>query len=175
MISLINRYLDGHLDPFITLLEVQKLMYFAEKAGEPLNLQFKKSHYGPYSPKIRRVLQPLIGHYLSGYIDGDKPNAQIELVPGAIEKAQSNIQKHPDRQHHFERVSQLVHGFESSFDLELLATVCWVADEYPCATDEEIIQSVHGWDPRKQRFSPCQIRQALIRLREQDWLSRSQY
>ena len=38
MVELIACYLRGLLDPFVTLLEVQKLMYFVQVAGEPLKL-----------------------------------------------------------------------------------------------------------------------------------------
>ena len=36
LVSLMHQYLRGLLDPFVTLLEVHKLMYFMQKAGEPL-------------------------------------------------------------------------------------------------------------------------------------------
>ncbi|HVS15968.1 MAG TPA: macro domain-containing protein, partial [Thermoanaerobaculia bacterium] len=35
----IDRYLKGLLDPFVTLLELHKLMYFLQEAGEPLRLE----------------------------------------------------------------------------------------------------------------------------------------
>ena len=37
LVGLMDRYLAGLMDPFITLLEVHKLMYFMQEAGEPLN------------------------------------------------------------------------------------------------------------------------------------------
>ena len=36
LVELMHRYLGGLLDPFVTLLEVHKLMYFMQEAGEPL-------------------------------------------------------------------------------------------------------------------------------------------
>jgi len=42
-----HRYLAGLLDPFVTLIEVHKLMYFMQEAGEPLRLNYRKHHYGP--------------------------------------------------------------------------------------------------------------------------------
>ena len=41
----------------MTLLEIHKLMYFMDVAGEPLKLEFKKGYYGPYSEKLRHVLR----------------------------------------------------------------------------------------------------------------------
>jgi O-acetyl-ADP-ribose deacetylase (regulator of RNase III) len=40
LVELINRYLNGLLDPFVTLLEVHKLMYFMQEAGERLKLNY---------------------------------------------------------------------------------------------------------------------------------------
>ncbi len=47
LVGLMHRYLGGLLDPFVTLLEVHKLMYFMQAAGEPLRLNFAKGPYGP--------------------------------------------------------------------------------------------------------------------------------
>ncbi len=45
------------MDPFVTLIEVQKLMYFMQEAGEPLRLNYIKHHYGPYADNLRHVLR----------------------------------------------------------------------------------------------------------------------
>lgn len=47
LIELIHRYLNGLLDPFITLIEVHKLMYFLQESGQPLKLRYTKAMYGP--------------------------------------------------------------------------------------------------------------------------------
>jgi O-acetyl-ADP-ribose deacetylase (regulator of RNase III) len=40
LVVLMHRYLGGLMDPFVTLIEVQKLMYFMQEAGEPLRLNY---------------------------------------------------------------------------------------------------------------------------------------
>lgn len=171
LIALMDRYLRGLLDPFVTLLEIHKLMYFMERAGEPLNLEFKKGYYGPYSEKLRHVLRPLEGHLVSGFEDGgETPGKQIELVPGAVEDAARFSDRHPDTNDRLERVAQLVDGFESSFGLELLATVHWVAASQPQPTEKEIIATTYAWGPQKRQFSERQIRLALRVLRDKGWL-----
>jgi O-acetyl-ADP-ribose deacetylase (regulator of RNase III) len=63
-----------------SLLEVQKLAYFLQEAGEPLRLAFVKHHYGPYAEKLNHVLQRMEGHFIRGY--GDRSGgAQIYLLP----------------------------------------------------------------------------------------------
>ena len=64
LVSLMNRYLYGLLDPFITLLEVHKLMYFMQLAGEPLRLKYRKARYGPYAENLRHVLHAVEGHWV---------------------------------------------------------------------------------------------------------------
>ena len=172
LVDLMHRYLNGLLDPFVTLLEVHKLMYFMQVAGEPLKLQFQKAHYGPYAENLRYVLRDIEGHLISGYADGgDAPYKRLELVPGAVEEARVFLDTHPRSRERFTRVSDLVEGFESSFGLELLTTVHWVATEYPSATEEEVIAHTYAWDLRKRQFSERQIRLALQVLREKGWLT----
>src|SRR5271165_52736 len=79
LVVLMQRYLGGLMDPFVTLLEVHKLMYFMQEAGEPLRLQYAKGPYGPYAENLRHVLRTIEGHLVSGYADGgDAPDKQLE-------------------------------------------------------------------------------------------------
>ena len=66
LVELMQRYLGGLLDPFITLLEVHKLMYFMQEAGEPLRLRYVKAPYGPYAENLRHVLRAVEGHLIAG-------------------------------------------------------------------------------------------------------------
>lgn len=172
LVSLMDRYILGLLDPFITLLEVHKLMYFLEYAGEPLELNFQKGIYGPYSENMRHVIRDLEGHLISGYKDGgDAPSKVLELVPGALKDAEAYLQNQPETIQRLDRVSDLVDGFESSFGLELLSTVHWVVNENPSATDDEIIALTYAWNQRKKMFSERQIHIALKTLRNKGWIN----
>ena len=175
LVDLMHRYLSGLLDPFVTLLEVHKLMYFMQVAGEPLSLRFQKAHFGPYADNLRHVLRDIEGHLISGYADGgDAPDKRLEIVPGAVEEAQTFLEDLPESRERFARVSQLVEGFETSFGLELLTTVHWVATENPSATKEEVIAHTYGWNTWKRQFSERQIRLALQVLRDKGWLATNQ-
>ena len=48
----------------LTLLEVHKLLYFLQVAGEDLSLRFTKEAYGPYADNLRHVLK-FEGHFTS--------------------------------------------------------------------------------------------------------------
>ena len=170
LIELIHRYLAGLLDPFITLLEVHKLMYFLQESGEKLRLNYKPAPYGPYAEKLRHVLNALEGHYISGYADGgDKPDKQLKLVPGAYKDASSFLSSHIETQKHFNRVSDLVEGFESPFGLELLSTVHWIAKS-GIVTSKDVVNQVYTWSERKEQFTPHQIELAITILEEKKWI-----
>ena len=173
LVGLLDRYLLGLLDPFVTLLEAHKLMYFMQAAGEPLKLRFTKGHYGPYAENLRHVLNAIEGHLVSGYADGsDEPDRQLLLVPGALEEARAFLENRAATRARLARVSDLVDGFESPFGLELLSTVHWVANEAARPQDpEEITRQTYAWNERKKRFSRRQIDLAFSVLAENGWIT----
>lgn len=172
LVVLMHRYLGGLMDPFVTLIEVQKLMYFMQESGEPLRLNYIKHHYGPYADNLRHVLTKIEGHLVSGYHDGgDAPDKQLELVPGAVRDAEAFLSDDSDTKTRFDRVGKLVEGFETPFGLELLATVHWVASRENAMSAEDAIAKVHAWNDRKKRFSPRQIGIGYARLHSEGWLN----
>lgn len=172
LVVLMHRYLAGLMDPFVTLIEVQKLMYFMQVAGEPLKLNYLKHHYGPYADNLRHVLTKIEGHLVSGYHDGgDAPDKQLELVPGAVKDAEKFLAEDGNTRTRFDRVGSLVEGFETPFGLELLATVHWVAMQEHAASAEEAVAKVYAWNERKRRFSPRQIDIAYQTLQSKGWLA----
>lgn len=171
LVGLIDRYLRGMLDPLITLLEVHKLMYFLQEAGEPLRLKYKKAYYGPYAENLGHVLSAVEGHLISGYADGgDAPGKQIDLLPGAMEEAQELIAERTDTRRRCDRVADLVDGFETSFGLELLATVHWIAKKENPLSPADLIAKTHAWNARKKQFTERQIKLALKVLVDKDWV-----
>ena len=171
LILLMDRYQRALLDPFVTLLEVHKLLYFMQEAGEPLRLRYEQATYGPYAENLRHVLRSIEGHFISGYRDGgDNPTKPLELVPGAVNDATAFLEGQPKTKERLKRVFDLVEGFESSFGLELLTTAHWLAAERPYAGDDEIIERIHKWNTRKRQFSERQIKLALQLLRDKGWL-----
>lgn len=171
LVELMRRYLCGLLDPFVTLLEVHKLMYFMQEAGEPLRLKYQKAPYGPYSENLRHVLHAIEGHLVSGYADGgDAPDKQLRLVPGAIEDATSFLQQHPDTRACFDKVAELVEGFESPFGLELLSTVHWVVKNESVNSMNDVVHHTYAWNDRKRQFTPRQINLAADVLLSKGWV-----
>lgn len=171
LLGLMERYLSGLMDPTVSLLEVHKLMYFLQAAGEPLRLKYVEAPYGPYAENLRHVLQAMDGHFIQGFAGGgDFPATELTLVPGALESARTALATHAITRARFDRVARLVEGYESAFGLELLATVHWVATRDRTTLPEVVRDAVYAWDARKRRFSETQIAKAACDLAEQGWL-----
>lgn len=173
LVELMNRYLRGLLDPFVTLLEVHKLMYFMQEAGEPLKLHFTKAIYGPYGENLRHVLHSIEGHMIAGYADGgDAPDKELSLVPGAVDDASRFLgaEERRSTRDHLSRVADLIDGFESPHGMELLSSVHWVMHREAPSSLDEVIQHTHAWNERKRRFTPRQIGIAAQVLASKGWV-----
>jgi O-acetyl-ADP-ribose deacetylase (regulator of RNase III) len=172
LLGLMRRYLSAVMDPNVTLLEIHKLMYFMQEAGEPLRLNYQKGPYGPYAENLRHVLNHIEGHFISGYGDAeDRPDKPLELKLQAAEEAEVFLTAHEATRKRFDHVANLIKGFETTFGMELLSTVHWVATREQAANAEAAVTKVHAWNPRKRMFEPRHIRLAWGLLHEAVWLS----
>jgi len=171
LLGLMRRYLAAVMDPTVTLLEVHKLMYFMQEASEPLRLNYQKAPYGPYAENLRHVLNHIEGHFISGYADaGDQPDKPLELKLHASEQAEAFLIEHEATRARFDRVANLIKGFETPFGMELLSTVHWVKSHEQAATVEAAVKQIHNWNPRKRMFEPRHIYLAWERLHQAGWL-----
>jgi O-acetyl-ADP-ribose deacetylase (regulator of RNase III) len=156
----------------LTMLEVQKLVYFLQAAGEPLKMDFLKGDYGPYAEVLHPVLQRIEGHFIRGYGDRSR-GASIRLLAQASEEARAFLQNHPETRQRLERVAALIEGFETPYGMELLATVHWLAQEdLVVKTDAAAaVRGVQAWSARKcSTFRLDHVQVAWNRLREQEWI-----
>jgi len=171
LVGLMQRYLAAFMDPEISLLEVHKLMYFLQEAGEPLKLRFSKALYGPFAENLRHVLISIEGYLISGYADGgDAPDKQLYLVPGAMQDADKFLNDHQEIRTRFDRVVDLVQGFETPFGLELLSSVHWVAVREDATTPDQVREMMYTWNVRKRRFTENQINLSWHTLLSKNWL-----
>lgn len=169
LVGMIARYTRQALsEP--SLIETQKLMYFLQLAGEPLNLRFEANRYGPYADNLRHVLTLIEGHYLMGFGDGSaKVSDAVPLTPihSSVAEVEGLLDDHPETKARMEQVLDLADGYESAYGMELLATVHWIAAQAPeGTTDEAVASKVAEWSPRKARmFTPKHVNTALNALR----------
>ncbi|NMN99775.1 Appr-1-p processing protein [Gordonia sp. TBRC 11910] len=169
LVTLIDRYSAVALDA--SPIEVQKLMYFMQVLGEPLNLQYARNLYGPYADNLRHVLDHVEGHFLVGYGDGSAKVLAadpIRVLPDAVDEARGVVRAHPRTSERIDQVFQAIEGFESMYGMELLATVHWVAHEEPSATDPTMAAKiVREWNQRKRSlFTEQHVETAWCALTE---------
>jgi O-acetyl-ADP-ribose deacetylase (regulator of RNase III) len=157
----------------LTLLEIQKLAYFLQEAGQPLRLNYQAALYGPYAPNLNKVLEVLEGHFTRGYGDTQKPDVEIVLLSGATGEADEFLQGHADEHRRIKQVSDLIDGFETPYGMELLSSVHWLARHAspPALDSEAAICGLAAWNERKRAmFHPAHIRVAWERLVEERWI-----
>jgi O-acetyl-ADP-ribose deacetylase (regulator of RNase III) len=160
----------------LTLLEIQKLAYFLQEAGQPLRLKYQAGHYGPYAPNLNKVLEALERHYTSGDGDTQKPDVEIELLDGAAEAAEAFLSEHEAEHERLARVNHLIEGFETPYGLELLASVHWLAVHVnpPAGNKKAAVAGIETWNERKrQMFRPEHIHLAWDRLAAEGWIEQT--
>jgi O-acetyl-ADP-ribose deacetylase (regulator of RNase III) len=158
----------------LSRIEIQKLAYFLQEAGEDLKLRYEKGLYGPYAHNLNHILQLMEGVYLRGYGDGSQ-RAEIYPLDVASAAARDFLAQDPSAQETLRRVQELIEGFETPYGMELLATVYWVTgeDEQAWQQVNAAITSVQGWNERKRlRYQPYHIQAAWQRLHDTDWITR---
>ena len=167
-----------------TLLEVQKLAWFLERALEryapdnPLDLRFEANKYGPYAHRLSHLLNGLDGSYLhcqkrmgdAGPLDviwfDDEREDFLRTYLGGVE-----MQRYRSALSH---TAALIDGFETPYGMELLATVDWLLAEGYEPTLAGMREGIAGWPAGKDAaarkagiFDDRDIGIALNRVLEQ--------
>ncbi len=155
----------------VSKIEVQKLAYFLQEAGEDLHLQFIKHHYGPYADTLRHALNRMDGHFIRGVGDG---MVESEIVPEqeALAEAERFIQQtqRQDLSRHISKVTGLIEGFQSPYGMELLSSVHWVATREQADNPEKAITAIQAWNERKRQvIKPAHIEVAWLHLLTLGW------
>lgn len=132
--DLVRRYSVLGMD--CSLLEVQKLAWFLERAVEriapdnPLNLKFTAHKYGPYANRLDHLLNNLDGSYLhcEKRISDADPYDSIWFDDGRTDYLLAYLKSSEMRPYMeaLEITAALIDGFESPFGMELLASVDWL-------------------------------------------------
>lgn len=116
---------------------------------------------------VNHVLQAMEGHFIRGYGDRTK-SAEIYLLDGAIEEAEQFIEIYAEAKRYLSEVSDLIYGFETPYDLELLSTISWILKEDGTMINDKdlIVESMQQWSDRKKRIFPPhdieQVRSYLV-------------
>ena len=138
---------------FVSEFSSEKICYFLQRFGakEHFKLDYKPNFYGPYSGKVKYVINYLNGSYIMGYSSMDKkPFETLDLVSDGFEKVESYILSKPELVEIVNRTESFLDGFYSEFALELLSTVDYISLNKE-TFDLEIIKSeLESWSERKR-------------------------
>ena len=124
-----------------SVLEVQKLAWFLERNVQMqnlpsiLNFQFEASIYGPFSDRLRHLLDALDGTYLhcSRRLADALPRDVIWFEDQQAERVALFLKtKAKPYLEALEATTGLISGFESPLGMELLATVDWLIVRENC-------------------------------------------
>jgi O-acetyl-ADP-ribose deacetylase (regulator of RNase III) len=159
----------------VSHIELQKLMYLLQEAGETLQLRYAKGYYGPYADNLNHVLERIEGHFIRGF--GDRTRSPesaglLSLDTEAVRQAREYLEPEVDVLNRIEEVLRLVRGFESPYGLELLATLHWltVHEGLSVSDTDELPDHLASWSRRKGRiFRSTHIAAAWERLRDYGW------
>jgi len=176
VISLMGKYVATGYEYQLSLVEVQKLAYFLQLAGEPLRLDFKKHYYGPYSETLQKVLRHMEGHYTLGLGAGNNsPETPLEIMGNSLDLAGDFLASKQESLDRLEKVASLIEGFETPFGMELLGTVHWSMANCGSSSDFDcVLNGVKSWSERKAReMEDGHIRAAWDRLAKTEWVQDS--
>ena len=154
LLAVFGKYLAPGYE--LSMLEIQKLAYFLQEAGEPLRLNFEKRQYGPYAEVLHHVLQRIEGHFIRGYGDRSR-DASVEVLGSAMNEAEKVLAgEYPDTLKRVNRVNSLIEGFETPYGLELLSTMDWVMKRESGAAGSfaAALAAFKSWNERKASIFP---------------------
>ncbi|MCE1255620.1 MAG: Appr-1-p processing protein, partial [Anaerolineae bacterium] len=103
----------------------------------------------------------------------DLPNKHLKLIPGAVEDASTFLKQYPDTLARFDKVADLVEGFESPFGLELLSTVYWIIKNESVNSVEDVVKYTYEWNEHKRQFTPRQIAIATNTVTNKGWINKA--
>lgn len=152
-----------------SLFVANKLAYFLQRKGEKLRLKFDAHHYGPYTVQLNHVLLHLNGTFLRGMEQNVvKPFEPIQLDYKKFKEVEEYINNKldPSQRNRLEEVIRFLNRYESTFALELLATVDYLMNKYKTSDIALIQAKISNWSNRKEKlFNSAQIEVAINHIK----------
>ena len=138
---------------FVSEFSSEKACYFLQRFGarKYFKLEFEPNFYGPYSGKVRFVLNALNGSYIMGYSDmNKKPFEPLTLVADGFESVKDHIESKDELLKIAQKTIEFLNGFYSDFSLELLSSIDYLAIKYHTTDKLIITKKLEEWSDRKR-------------------------
>ena len=140
-------------DEYVSEFSSEKVAYFLQRFGaaEYFKLTFEPKFYGPYSGKVRFLLNALNGSYVMGYSDmNKKPFEPLTLVADGFHDVAQYINGKPRLAFIATETSEFLGGFYSDFALELLSSIDFISQKEKTLDKKVITDQLEKWSDRKQ-------------------------
>lgn len=138
---------------YVSEFSSEKICYFMQRFGahKYFKLKYEPNFYGPYSGKIRYLLNALNGSYIMGYSDmNKKPFEPLTLVADGYERVVEYIESRPELKEITTKTTSLLEGFYSDFALELLSSVDYIVYTEKDFEEQFVIDKLNNWNNRKR-------------------------
>lgn len=138
---------------YVSEFSSEKICYFLQRFGAKkyFKLDFEPNFYGPYSGKVRFVLNALNGSYVMGYSDmNKKPFEPLTLVADGYDSVKSHIDNNPELVEIAEKTMRFLNGYYSDFALELFSSVDYLSSRNNTFDKDVIRQKLEEWSDRKR-------------------------
>ncbi len=138
---------------YVSEFSSEKVCYFLQRFGAKkyFKLEFEPNFYGPYSGKVRYVLNVLNGSYIMGYSDmSKKPFEPLTMVADGYETVKEYIEGKPELFEIAKKGIEFLTGFYSDFALELLSSIDYIATKQNTFDKQSISKNLENWSNRKR-------------------------
>ncbi len=160
---------------YVSEFSSEKICYFLQRFGarKYFNLDFKPNFYGPYSGKVRFLLNVLNGSYIMGYSDmNKKPFEPLTLVSDGYDVVKTHIESNSELYSIAKKAIDFLTGFYSDFALELLSSIDFITTNLNSFDKEIISKQLENWSDRKRSLfsNPRYIDISVRQLQQADFV-----
>lgn len=138
---------------YVSEFSSEKVAYFLQRFGAKkyFKLTYQSNFYGPYSGKVRFLLNILNGSYIMGYSDmNKKPFEPLTIVADGYEDIKKYIESKPELKSIATKTIEFLNGFYSDFALELLSSIDFISQKEKNLSREVISNKLETWSNRKR-------------------------
>lgn len=138
---------------YVSEFSSEKICYFLQRFGSKkyFKLDFEPNFYGPYSGKVRFVLNVLNGSYIMGFSDmNKKPFDPLTLISDGYVTVQKHVESKPELFEIANKTMKFLEGFYSDFALELLSSLDCISLKHKTLDRKIIVEELKKWNSRKR-------------------------
>jgi len=138
---------------YVSEFSSEKVCYFLQLFGAKniFKLKYTLNFYGPYSGKVRYILNILNGSYIMGYSDmNKKPFEPLTLLSDGYNTVIDYVKNDKELLEIGKRTKNFLSGFYSDFGLELLSTISYIMSEHNTTDKDVILAKLAEWNDRKR-------------------------